>query len=319
MAASARSDTVLAQRRRVIKGLVAMSASSLMPMSAPMLAAQPDAKLLLKRAIPSSGELLPVVGIGTWQTFDVGAQAPERSELRQVLHEFAISGGSVIDSSPMYGEAERVVGDLTAELKNRDKYFFATKVWASGELAGVRQMEQSMKLMRTTRIDLMQVHNLLDLDVHTRTLRDLKASGKIRYMGITHYHEGAHAELEKLVKVKIYDAVQFNYSMAEREAENRLLPACRDAGVAVIINRPFAQASLFGRVQGKPLPPWAAEFDCASWAQFFLKFLLSHPAVTCVIPGTRRVMHLHDNLQAGIGRFPDAAMRKRMADYLRTI
>ena len=262
---------------------------------------------------------MPVVGIGTYQTFDVGPKAPERAELTQVLQEFAALGGTVIDSSPMYGEAERVVGDLTGELGNRDQYFFATKVWTSGQQAGVRQMEQSLKLMRSANMDLMQIHNLLDLELHTRTLREWKASGRIRYMGITHYHEGAHADLERLIKTNSYDTVQFNYSMAEREAEARLLPACMEAGVAVIINRPFAQADLFGRVKGKPLPAWAAEFDCTTWAQFFLKYLLGNPAVTCVIPGTRRVAHLKDNMQAGMGRFPDAAMRRRMLALFNTL
>jgi aryl-alcohol dehydrogenase-like predicted oxidoreductase len=301
-------------RRRALKYLAATGATTLLPMTA---TAQPN--MPIKRKIPSSGELLPVVGIGTYDTFDVGPKAPERAELKQVLQEFAALGGTVIDSSPMYGEAERVVGDLTGELANREKYFFATKVWTSGQQAGVRQMEQSFKLMRSATMDLMQIHNLLDLDTHTRSLREWKASKKIRYMGITHYHAGAHAELEKLVKSNTYDTVQFNYSMVEREAEARLLPACADAGVAVIINRPFAQANLFGRVKGKPLPPWCADFDCTSWAQFFLKYLLGHPAVTCVIPGTRRVDHLKDNMQAGMGRLPDAAMRRRMLDYFSTI
>jgi len=281
--------------------------------------AQTGKNPLIKRAIPKGGELLPVVGIGTYQTFDVGPNAPERAELKQVLLEFAASGGSIIDSSPMYGEAERVVGDLTGELGNRDRYFFATKVWTRGRDAGIREMERSLQLMRTTRMDLMQVHNLLDLDVHTRTLKAWKADGKIRYLGITHYHSGAYADLEKLIKTNTYDTVQFNYSMSEREAETRLLPACSDAGVAVIVNRPFAQANLFGRVKGKPLPAWASEFDCVSWAQFFLKYLLGHPAVTCVIPGTRRVAHLKDNMQAGMGRLPDAAQRKRMLEYLNTL
>ncbi len=303
-----------ARRRRALKTLATVGATGLLPMT---LLAQN--KPLIKRAIPKSGDMLPVVGIGTYDTFNVGPKAVERVELKQVLLEFAALGGTVIDSSPMYGEAERVVGDLTGELGNRDKYFFATKVWTNGQQAGVRQMEQSFKLMRATHMELMQIHNLLDLEVHTKTLKDWKASGKIRHMGITHYHAGAHAELEKLIKTNTYDTVQFNYSMTEREAEARLLPACLEAGVAVIVNRPFAQANLFGRVKGKPLPAWAAEFDCHSWAQFFLKYLLGHPAVTCVIPGTRRVAHLSDNMQAGMGRLPDAAMRRRMLDAFNTL
>lgn len=312
------SNAASAARRHALKYLAAIGATALLPMTT-----HAQDKPLIKRAMPKSGELLPVVGIGTYDTFDVGPNlpksAPERTELKQVLREFAALGGTVIDSSPMYGEAERVVGDLTSELNNREKYFFATKVWTSGRQAGITQMEQSFQLMRTARMELMQIHNLLDLDTHTQTLKAWKISGKIRYMGITHYHAGAHAELEKLVKTNTYDTIQFNYSMAEREAEARLLPACRDAGVAVIINRPFAQANLFGRVKGKPLPAWAAEFDCTSWAQFFLKYLLGHPAVTCVIPGTRRVTHLADNMQAGMGRLPDAAMRQRMLEHFKSL
>jgi aryl-alcohol dehydrogenase-like predicted oxidoreductase len=273
----------------------------------------------LKRPIPRSGEMLPAVGVGTWQTFDVGPKAPERAELSEVLKLLVQSGGSVVDSSPMYGKAEGVVGDLATAAGLRNKLFYATKVWTSGREAGIKQMEESFRLMRTERIDLMQVHNLLYLDVHAKTMREWKAAGRIRYIGITHYHEGAHAMLEKIVKTREWDFVQFNYSMAEREAEDRLLPACADSGTAVIVNRPFAEGRLFPRVKGRPLPDWAAEFDCASWGQFFLKYLLAHPAVTCVIPGTRRTTHLKDNLGAGLGRLPDAAMRNRMKEYLSTL
>jgi len=276
--------------------------------------AQPSA--ILKRPIPRSGEMLPAVGVGTWQTFDVGPKAPERAELKDVLRLLVESGGSVVDSSPMYGQSEGVVGDLATELGLREKLFYATKVWTSGREAGIRQMEDSLRLMRAQRMDLMQVHNLLDLAVHAKTLREWKAAGRVRYIGITHYHEGAHAELEKIVRTREWDFVQFNYSMAEREAESRLLPACLDSGTAVIVNRPFSQGSLFPRVKGKPLPAWAADFDCTSWARFFLKYLLAHPAVTCVIPGTRRIAHLKDNVAAGMGRLPDAAMRRRMVEYM---
>ena len=272
--------------------------------------------VMLRRPIPRTGEPLPVVGVGTWQTFDVGTSAPERAELKDVLRRLVEAGGSVIDSSPMYGRSEGVVGDLSAALGLRDKLFFATKVWTNGRDSGIHQMEDSLRLMRAQRMDLMQVHNLLDLDTHAKTLREWKKAGRIRYIGITHYHDGAHDDLEKLVRTKEWDFVQFNYSMAEREAERRLLPACADAGVAVLVNRPFSQGSLFPRVKGKPLPPWAGEFDCSSWGQFFLKYLLGHPAVSCVIPGTRRVSHLNDNVRSGMGRLPDAAMRKRMVEYL---
>ncbi len=304
-------------RRRALKLLG--GAGALLAMPELRAASPPASQGLLKRVIPRSGELLPAIGVGTWQTFDVGPADPARAELRDVLRLLAESGGSVIDSSPMYGEAERVVGDLASELGMRDRLFYATKVWTSGREAGIRQMEASLRLMRTPRIDLMQVHNLLDVNTHLGTLRDWKAAGKIRYLGITHYHSGAYAELERLIKTKDYDFVQFNYSMAERDAEARLLPLCAETGIAVLINRPFSHANLFGKVAGKPLPPWAAEFDCASWAQFFLKYILAHPAVTCAIPGMRRVTHLKDNLQAGMGRLPDPPTRRRMVEYLNNL
>ena len=275
--------------------------------------------MIATRPIPRSGEMLPVVGLGTWQTFDVAPNAPERAELKQVLQSLVQHGATVVDSSPMYGEAERVVGDLSAELGLRERLFFATKVWTSGRDAGVKQMEHSFKLMRTQRMDLMQIHNLLDVDTHTKTLREWKSAGRVRYIGITHYHSGAYRDLERLLRTKQYDFVQFNFSMAEREAEKSLLPVCAESGTAVIVNRPFAEASLFGRVRGKSLPAWAADFDCASWGQFFLKWILGHPAVTCVIPGTRRRAHLEDNVQAGAGRLPDAATRRRMLEYLQQL
>jgi aryl-alcohol dehydrogenase-like predicted oxidoreductase len=297
-------------RRRL---LCALAAGILQPQAA---ISMTQVQTTHKRPIPRSGELLPIVGVGTYQTFDVGDDPAARAELKEVLRLLAQAGGGMIDSSPMYGSAEGVVGDLSAELGNRKSLFFATKVWTSGRDAGMRQMQASLRLMRTDVMDLMQVHNLLDVDTHLQTLRDWKSAGKIRYLGITHYHAGAYGQLERLIKTGTYDFVQFNYSMAEREAEARLLPACADSGTAVIVNRPFAQAGLFGKVRGKALPPWAADFDCTSWAQFFLKYLLGHPAVTCVIPGTRRVAHLTDNLQAGNGRLPDDATRRRMVKYL---
>ena len=240
----------LGLRRRTLQCLAATGATLLLPMTA-----NAQSKPMIKRPIHKSGELLPVVGIGTYDTFNVGPKATERTELKQVLQEFAALGGTVIDSSPMYDEAERVVGDLVGELNNREQYFYATKVWISGCDAGIRQMNESFRLMRASKVmDLMQIHNLLDIKTHTQTLKAWKAEGRIRYMGITHYHAGAHAELENSIKSNNYDTVQLNYSMLEREAEARLLPACLDAGVAVIVNRPFAQAGLFGRVKGKPVP-----------------------------------------------------------------
>ena len=228
-----------------------------------------EAPALLRRPIPRSGELLPVIGLGTYIVLDVAASAPEMTELREVMRGFAAGGASVVDSSPMYGAAEARVGDLSTALNLREKLFLATKVWTSGRQAGIDQMRNSFQLMQTKTIDLMQVHNLLDTAMHMKTMREWKQAGTLRYLGITHYHSGAYDELEKLLKTREYDFVQFNYSMAEREAETRLLQVAANSGTAVIINRPFAQGELFPRVRGKTLPAWAAEFDCDSWAQFF--------------------------------------------------
>jgi diketogulonate reductase-like aldo/keto reductase len=274
---------------------------------------------LITRPIPRGGERLPVIGLGTYQVFDVPAARLAETELRAVLQRFGELGGMVIDSSPMYGHAEAATGSLAAALKLRPQLFYATKVWTSGREAGIRQMEESFRLLQTRVIDLMQVHNLLDLKTHLPVLRDWKKAGRIRYLGITHYHAGAHAELERLVKSGDFDFVQFNYSLDEPEAEARLLPACADAGAATLINRPFSQAGLFGRVRGRPLPPWCAEIDCTSWAQFFLKWIVSHPAVTCAIPGTGRVAHIEDNLAAATGRLPDAVTRRRMAAWFNAL
>ncbi len=273
----------------------------------------------LKRPIHRTGELLPAVGLGTYRTFAVGGSATERDPLREVLRLFVEHGGALIDSSPMYGSSESVVGDLSSELSLTSRLFMATKVWTSGREAGIAQMEDSLRKMRVTRMDLMQIHNLQDLRTHARTLAQWKQSGRIRYAGVTHYHSGAFDELGRIMKTREFDFAQFNYSIVEREAEDTLLPLALETGTAVIINRPFAQANLFSRVRGKQLPQWAAEFDCASWAQFFLKYILAHPAVTCVIPATSKPKHLVDNMMAGAGRLPDAAMRKRMAKLMETM
>ena len=271
---------------------------------------------MISRPIPASGEQLPVVGLGTYQSFDAGDSAPEREPLREVLQSFVQQGGKLIDSSPMYGRSESVVGDLTAQLGITEKLFMATKVWTSGREAGIRQMEESMRRMKVARMDLMQIHNLLDWKTHLGTLKQWKAQRRIRYIGITHYHAGAYGELQRLMRTKDFDFVQFNYSIVEREAETELLPLARALGIAVIVNRPFAQASLFSRVRGKSVPAWAEAFDCRSWAQFFLKYILGHPAVTCVIPATAKPQHLLDNMMAGIGRLPDAGTRLRMASFV---
>ena len=218
--------------------------------------------------------------------------------------------------SPMYGQSEGVVGDLAAELVVREQLFLATKVWTNGREAGIRQMEESFKRLRTERMDLMQVHNLVDWRVHLATLTRWKEQGKVRYIGVTHYTQGAYDELGRVLKSEELDFVQLNYSIAERGAEDLMLPLAAERRLAVLVNRPFAEGALFRKVRGKALPPWAAEIGCASWAQFFLKFVISHPAVTCAIPETSKVAHLKDNMQAGIGPLPDAAMRERMARYV---
>ena len=278
----------------------------------------------LKRPIPKTGELLHAVGLGTWQTFDVGGDAAGRAAAREVLARFVKAGGQMVDSSPMYGSSESVVGDLVADLGVEKSLFLATKVWTSGREAGIRQMEESMRRMRTLTqnhraMDLMQVHNLTDVKTQLKTLREWKEQGRIRYLGITHYHEGAYAELERLIKSEQLDFAQFNYNVVTTAAEERLLPVCAEYRTAVIVNRPFEEGELFRRVKGRELPKWAQEFDCNSWAQFFLKFILAHPAVTCAIPATRNPDYLVDNMGAALGRLPDAAIRLRMVQHMRSL
>jgi diketogulonate reductase-like aldo/keto reductase len=271
-----------------------------------------EEKKLISKPIPSSGEQLPAIGVGTWQTFDVGGDAAARGPLREVLK---LLNGNVVDSSPMYGSSESVAGDLIAELGVRDRLFIATKVWTSGRDAGLRQMEDSFRRLRVERMDLMQVHNLVDVATHTGTLKDWKQKGRVRYMGITHYTSSAYADVERWLKTGDYDFLQINYSLGEREAERRVLPLALEKKIAVIINRPFAEGALFRKVKGRALPPWAAELGVASWAQYFLKWIVSHPAVTCAIPGTGKPEHMRDNLAAGSGALPNDGERRRMASY----
>jgi aryl-alcohol dehydrogenase-like predicted oxidoreductase len=267
---------------------------------------------MLTRKIPATGEELPAIGLGTWQTFDVGGSGSARAPLKEVLAAFSALGGKLVDSSPMYGRSEEVTGDLTSELGLRPKLFVATKVWTTGRAAGVAQMEDSLRKLKADPIDLIQVHNLVDVDTHLATLRDWKKSGRVRYIGITHYTASQHAAVAKVIEAQPVDFVQINYSVGERDAERRLLPLAQDKGVAVIVNRPFSSGDLFARLRGKPLPAWAAEIGCESWAQILLKFILGHPAVTCAIPATSKVEHLRDNMKAGIGPLPDEALRKRI-------
>ncbi len=272
-----------------------------------------------KRRIPVSGEELPVIGLGTWQSFDVGDVMEARAPLKDVLHALIDSGGSVVDTSPMYGSSETVLGDLVAEIDARKSLFLASKVWTRGSDEGKAQMETTLARLGVETLDLMQIHNLLDWKTHLKTLRDWKQKGRIRYLGLTHYRSDAYGELARLIKNEQIDFLQVNYSLAEPESARTLLPLAADRGVAVIVNRPFAGGQLFPRVRGRPLPGWSSEFDCATWAQFFLKFILAQPAVTCVIPGTRRPHYMLDNARAGIGRLPDASMQSRMREYLQSL
>ncbi|RYG30012.1 MAG: aldo/keto reductase [Chitinophagaceae bacterium] len=289
--------------------LQVMGAGLLLPMWA-------QQQTMLTRTIPSSGEKLPAVGLGTWRQFDVGSSASERQPLMQVLKNMHAKGGMTIDSSPMYARSEQVVGDLANDVGLADKYFYATKVWTSGREEGIEQMESSMRKMRRSQMDLLQIHNLLDWQTHIVTLRKWKEEKKVRYIGLTHYVDSMHEDLEKIIRAEKPDFVQFNYSIRGRNAEKRLLNAAKDNGVAVILNQPFDGGSLFDNVRGKALPSFAAEYGIKTWAQYFLKYILSHDAVTCAIPGTSDPLHALQNMEAMFGLLPDNKTRKKMVEYL---
>jgi diketogulonate reductase-like aldo/keto reductase len=272
---------------------------------------------MLTRSIPSSGEKLPVIGLGTWSVFDVDLTPTNRAPLTEVLSLLVKHGGRVVDSSPMYGRAEGVVGELAAQSHLLDSLFIATKVWTPGKAAGIAQMERSMARLR--KIDLMQVHNLVDVENQMPSLRQWKTEGSIRYTGITHSQARGFYEVERAMRNWKPDFVQINYSVMEPQAAQRILPLAQELRMAVIINRPFGGGGLFGRVASKPLPPWASEIDCQSWAQFFLKWIVAHPAVTCVIPATNNPKHMEENMAAGIGRLPDAKMRQRMIAFVSSL
>ena len=255
---------------------------------------------------------LPPIGLGTWQTFDVGTSPAARKPLEEVLQAFVELGGKLVDSSPMYGRSEEVVGEIAAKYDLHSKLFIATKVWTSGKRDGVAQMEDSMRKLRVKTIDLMQVHNLVDVDAHLDTLEKWKAEGRVRFTGITHYTASSHDDVARVIRRRPVDFIQINYSVGEREAEQRLLPFALERGIKVIANRPFASGGLFRRLRGTPLPSWAAEIDCTSWAQVLLKFVISHPAITCAIPATSKVEHLRDNMGAAVGRMPSADLRGRI-------
>ncbi len=299
--------------RRTATKLIALGGSALL--LNPNLFNQ-KSKKMNSRVIPSTGERLPVVGLGTWQSFDVGNSESERAPLKEVLKILTEHGGSVIDSSPMYGRSERVVGELTSKLSLKEGLFEATKVWTTGKDNGIEQMNTSKELMQVDQMDLMQIHNLVDWKTHLNTLRKWKERQKIRYIGITHYNQGGYAEVEKILKSEKIDFVQINYNLAVRDASERILPLARDKGVAVVINRPYGGGSLFRLFKNKQLPEWAEEFEAKTWGQFFLKFILAHPAVTCVIPGTSKAKHMLDNVQAGFGALPSTEHLRKMKELM---
>lgn len=304
-------DPLILDRRTVLKLLGGAAGSALLPGRA-----WAEGRALLKRPIPSSGELLPSIGLGTSRVFDVDDSPAARLPLMEVLDSLVEAGGSVVDTSPMYGRAEEVVGDLMAAGDLRDRVFVATKVWTRGAASGRQQMEESMRLLRVEVVDLMQVHNLLDWEEHLVTLRNWKEAGKIRYLGVTHYRVDAYAALESIIQSEPLDFVQLNYSILTPAAEERLLPLAAEKGVAVLVNRPYENGAVFSRVRGAPLPEWVNELGIRSWGQFCLKWVLSNPAVTCVIPGTSKPRHMLDNLGAGFGPLPDQEQRNRMRQYL---
>ena len=298
-------------RRELLKAGIGVGASLSLPSGSAL--AQEGA--VIQRKIPSSGESVPVVGIGTSRRYQ-GTTEAERAQLKEVLRRFKELGGKVIDTAPAYGNAETVVGDLVADLGIRDSLFIATKVGAQGREAGIEQMEQSLKRLRTRKIDLIAVHNLWDTQTQLRTLREWKQASRIRYVGITTSSDRQYQEFEQTMKTEALDFIQVDYAIDNRNANQRILPLAADRGMAVMINLPFGRGRLFGVVQGQKLPPWARDFDCASWAQFFLKYVVSHPAVTCAIPGTATVEYVIDNLGAARGRLPEPAMRRRMESVI---
>ncbi len=304
-------------RRQVTRFLTGAGAALILPRRRTNAETSDTSRLpFITRSIPSSGEKLPVIGLGTWRVFDVGSSAAERTPLEEVLRAFVESGARVIDSSPMYGRAEEVIGDLATKLGVQSSLFLATKVWTTGEREGIESMERSFQRLQAKRIDLMQVHNLIDAKTHLATMREWKATGRFRYIGVTHYEAGAFPAVEEILKEQKFDFLQINYSIMEREAEERILPLAKERGVAVIVNRPFGGGDLFESARAQKLPDWAAEFDCKSWAQFFLKWIVANPAVTCAIPATGNVSHLKDNLLGGVGLLPNEKTRQRMVEVV---
>jgi diketogulonate reductase-like aldo/keto reductase len=302
-------DTI--SRRRAAKLIGATAAGAFLPIGRSRIFAADESRLM--RSVPSTSEKLPVIGLGSAVTFDVRPGSPQLKPLGEVLALFVKHGGKVIDSSPMYGNAESVIGDLAGKSHLRNSLFIATKVWTKGQQEGIAQMERSLERFQTRTIDLMQVHNLADVETQMRSLREWKAKGRIRYTGITYSEDRGFSEVERNMRVQKPDFVQINYSLVDRGAAQRILPLAQELRMAVIVNRPFGGGGVLKALADKPLPAWTAEFDCHSWAQFLLKWIVAHPAVTCVIPATNNPQHLEDNMAAGIGRLPDAKTRERMA------
>ena len=279
----------------------------------------PNTKLyadsMITKAIPKTGETIPVIGMGTSRTFDASGDRALLTRLQQVTQAFFDAGGGMIDSSPMYGSSQNVIGSLLPKVSGNKNLFAATKVWIDGKQAGIDQMEESRQQWGIPKFDLMQIHNLVDWRTHLDTLKQMKAEGKIRYIGITTSHGRFHDQLSTILSQQDFDFVQLTYNIGNRDVEKPLLSIAQDKGIAVIVNRPYQRGSLFRQVKGKSLPPWAKDFDCQSWGQFFLKYAVSHPAVTCAIPATSKVKHMQDNMMAGRGQLPTQKQRSQMLKY----
>ena len=302
-------NSININRRQFIRLAGALGASCLLPADAFA------TSKVIHKTIAKTGEQLPVIGMGTSRTFDAAGNAGLLKQLEQVTQTFFDMGGGMIDSSPMYGSSQQVIGQLLPKITGNKNLFAATKVWIDGQQEGIEQMEQSRLQWGIKNFDLMQIHNLVDWESHLETLKQMKAEGKIRYIGITTSHGRYHEELATILKTQAFDFVQLSYNIANRDVESPLLSIAQDKGIAVIVNRPYQRGDLFSHVKGEPLPAWAQEFDCNSWGQFFLKFAVSHPAVTCAIPATKKVKHMQDNMLAGRGRLPDSKQRIEMIKY----
>ncbi len=306
-------------RRAFLKSVSGLALTPLFSAFPAALFAENEDSPFITKAIPVSAEPIPVIGMGTWQTFDVGDDSNDRARCVQILDTFFQRGGGMIDSSPMYGSSQEVIGHCLAKLKPHPGLFSATKVWIIGRELGENQMGHAQYLWGLPGFDLMQIHNLLDWRTHLETLKEWKHTGRIRYIGITTSHGRRHKELEQALLEEDFDFVQFTYNVVDREVEQRLLPLAKERGVAVIINRPFQRGALIDRIQGKPLPEWGSEIDCNNWPQFLLKFIVSHPAVTCAIPATSQIVHMQENMGACYGKLPDQQMREKMISYFNSV